>query len=83
MPPNAQAIKNLYTQYSTRAIQDFKKSLSDRNNQKSVEMFSVLCELNKRDEAIKNYIEHVCTEQIYYAASPNTSDEHDKFLEEH
>jgi hypothetical protein len=62
MPSNAQAISSLYGKFSAQALNDFKGSLGSRDNTKSLESFLVLCELNKREEALKVYMDHVCIE---------------------
>ena len=46
-------------------MQEYKNSLSQRDNPKSIEMFHVLTELSQKDEAIKIYIEYVCNNLIF------------------
>jgi hypothetical protein len=46
-------------------------------------MFQVLCELNKRDEAFKVYLDHICIDQIYSTVSSISTDDKEKFREQH
>lgn len=53
------------------------------DNARVIEMFKVLTELQLREEAIKTYIDYVCTHLIFFQTSSTAQSDKDKFREEH
>ena len=63
-------------------MSDYTNMLLTKDNAKAIDMFAVLVELSLKEDAIKCYIDYVCTKLIYYESTTSYNDK-DKFREEH
>ena len=66
-------------------MEEFKSSLQHRDNPKSIGMFKVLTELTQKEEAVKTYIDYVCTQLIFVqpGVSDGATNDLEKFGQEH